>query len=109
MWHAAVRHPDRVRAVVGLSVPHTPILPLSILDLFDQLYADRFFYMLYFQPPGVAEAAFDADLRAALKQVYFALSGQAPRHSWLADAPRDAALLDAPARTAGGPAELRER
>ena len=93
VWHAAIRHPDRVRAVAGLSVPHTPILPISILDLFDQLYADRFFYMLYFQPPGVAEAAFDVDLRAALKRVYFALSGQAPANSWLPDAPRDAALL----------------
>ena len=93
VWHAAIRHPDRVRAVAGLSVPHTPILPISILDLFDQLYADRFFYMLYFQPPGVAEAAFDVDLRAALKRVYFALSGQAPANCWLPDAPRDAALL----------------
>jgi pimeloyl-ACP methyl ester carboxylesterase len=93
VWHAAIRHPDRVRAVAGLSVPHTPVFPISILDLFDQLYADRFFYMLYFQPLGVAEADFGVDLRAALKRVYFGLSGQAPVNSWLADAPRDAALL----------------
>ncbi len=94
VWHTAIRHPDRVRAVVGLSVPHTSILPMSILDLFDQLYVDRFFYMLYFQAPGRAEADFAVDLRAALKRVYFALSGQAPLDCWLPDAPRDAALLD---------------
>jgi pimeloyl-ACP methyl ester carboxylesterase len=82
-----------VRAVAGLSVPHTPALPISLLDVFDQLYAGRFFYMLYFQEPGVAEAAFGADLRAALKRVYFALSGAAPADSLLAGAPRDAALL----------------
>ncbi len=51
-WHAAIRHPDRVRAVAGLSVPHTPPLPLSLLDVFDQLYADRFFYMLRFRSPA---------------------------------------------------------
>ena len=69
VWNAAIRHPDRVRAVAGLSVPYTPPMPLSLLDLFDQLYADRFFYILYIQEPGVAEAAFAADLRAALKRV----------------------------------------
>ncbi len=93
VWNAAIRHPDRVRAVAGLSVPHTPPMPISLLDLFDQLYADRFFYMLYFRPPGVAEAAFGADDRRALKRVYFALSGDAPPDSWLPDAPRDAEFL----------------
>jgi pimeloyl-ACP methyl ester carboxylesterase len=92
-WNAAIRHPDRVRAVAGLSVPHTPPLPISILDLFDQLYADRFFYMLRFQPPGVIEAEFATDVRGALKRVYFALSGAAPLNSLLPDAPRDSAFL----------------
>lgn len=93
VWNAAVRHPDRVRAVAGLSVPYTPPMALSILDLFEQLYADRFFYMLYFREPGVAEAAFGADLRAALKRCFFALSGDAPASCWVPDAPRDAAFL----------------
>jgi pimeloyl-ACP methyl ester carboxylesterase len=92
-WTTAIRHPDRVCAVAGLSVPYTPPMATSVIDLFDQLYAGRFFYMLYFQEPGVAEAAFEADLRAALKRVYFALSGEAPVNSLLIDAPRDAALL----------------
>jgi pimeloyl-ACP methyl ester carboxylesterase len=92
-WHTAIRHPERVRAVAGLSVPHTPPLPLSLLDVFDQLYADRFFYMLSFQAPGVVEAAFATDLRAALKRVYFALSGDAPVNSFLPDGPRDAPFL----------------
>lgn len=92
-WNAAIRHPDRVRAVAGLSVPHTPQMPMSLLDVFDQLYADRFFYMLHFQEPGVAEREFGADLRAALKRVFFALSGEAPPGSFLPDAPRGASLL----------------
>jgi pimeloyl-ACP methyl ester carboxylesterase len=92
-WHASIRHPDRIRAVAGLSVPHTPPLPLSLLDLFDQLYADKFFYMLSFQEPGLIEAQFAVDMRAALKRVYFGSSGDAPDNAMIADAPRDAPFL----------------
>ena len=46
-----------------------------------------------FQEPGVAEAAFDADLRGAFKRVYHALSGSAAANSLLVNAPRGAALL----------------
>jgi pimeloyl-ACP methyl ester carboxylesterase len=93
VWTTAIRHPDRVRAVAGLSVPHLPPQAVSLLDLFDQLYADKFFYMLYFQEPGVAEADFEVDLRAALKRVYFGLSGDAPAGSLTLDGRRDAAFL----------------
>jgi pimeloyl-ACP methyl ester carboxylesterase len=93
VWNTAIRHPDRVRAVAGLSVPHTPSLGIPLLDLFDQLYADRFFYMLHFGLPDVPEAEFGADLRGALKRCFFALSGDAPAGSWLPDAPRDSAFL----------------
>jgi len=92
-WTTAVRHPDRVRAVAGLSVPYSPPMALSLLDVIDQVYADRFFYMSYFQTPGVAEAAFEADLRAALKRIYFSISGDAPVNALLFDAPRDADML----------------
>ena len=93
VWNTAIRHPDRVRAVAGLSVPHVPASGTSIVDLLDLLYADRFFYMLHFQEPGVAEAEFAADLRGGLKRAYFATSGLAPLNSFLPDAPRDAAFL----------------
>ena len=86
-WHTAIRYPDMVRGVAGLSVPHTPPMPLSLIDLFDQLYADRFFYMLSFQEPGLIESQFAVDIRAALKRVYFGSSGAAPLNSMLADAP----------------------
>jgi pimeloyl-ACP methyl ester carboxylesterase len=91
-WHAAIRHPERVRAVAGLSVPHAPPAPFSLLDVFDQLYADRFFYMLSFQEPGVVEAEFEADVRTALRRVYHAGSAAGPV-GLLADGPRDATLL----------------
>ncbi len=93
VWNTAIRHPDRVRAVAGLSVPYNPPLPMSLLDLFDQLYADKFFYQLYFAEPGRAEADFAVDLRGALKRSFFALSGDAPPGAFIPDAPRDADFL----------------
>lgn len=93
VWNTAIRHPERVQAVAGLSVPYIPANGMSLIDVFDAVYADRFFYILYFIRPGTPEADFGANLRAALKRVYYALSGDAPLNCWLADAPRDAALL----------------
>lgn len=93
VWRTALLHPDRVRGVAGLSVPHLPPLGVSLVDMLDQLHADRFFYMLHFQAPGVMEAEFSADLRGSLKRCFFALSGDAPTRSWLPDAPRGAAFL----------------
>ncbi len=93
VWNAAIRHPDRVRAVAGLSVPHSPAMGVSLIDVLDQLHADRFFYMLHFQQPGVVEAELESDLRSALKRAYFAASGDAPAGSFLPDAARGAAWL----------------
>lgn len=74
-WHTALLHPDRVRAVAGLSVPYFPRRPMSTIDLYEKLYADRFFYQLYFQEEGVAEAELEADVRDALRKVYYSVSG----------------------------------
>lgn len=54
VWQTALRHPDRVAAVAGLSVPYTPMGDLFFLDLMDKLHPDHFFYQLYFQPEGVS-------------------------------------------------------
>jgi pimeloyl-ACP methyl ester carboxylesterase len=94
VWHTAIRYPERVRGVAGLSVPHTPPGPFSLLDIFDQVYADRFFYMLYLARPDVPEAELGADPRDALKRIFHTLSGAGPVDRFLADAPRDAAILD---------------
>jgi pimeloyl-ACP methyl ester carboxylesterase len=93
VWNTAVIHPTLVRGVVGMSVPYTPAMGFSLLDVFEHAYADRFFYILHFCNPGVIEAEFAGDVRSALKKVYFALSGEAPAGSWLPDAPRGTPFL----------------
>jgi pimeloyl-ACP methyl ester carboxylesterase len=94
VWHAALRYPDKVSAVAGLSVPYVPRGPMSFLDVARMAYKDRFFYQLYFQAEGVAEAEFEADIPAALRKAYFAISGAAPLNKWLEHKPADAKLLD---------------
>jgi pimeloyl-ACP methyl ester carboxylesterase len=75
VWNTALMYQDKVRAVAGLSVPYIPRGQQSFLKLAEQLYAGRFFYQLYFQQEGVAEAEFEADVRNTLRRTYYAASG----------------------------------
>lgn len=93
-YQTARLHTSRVRGVVGMSVPYLPATPGDPMELWNAIYATRFFYMKYFQEVGVAEAAFEADLPAALRKVYFAASGDAPPELWFTDRPDGTALLD---------------
>jgi pimeloyl-ACP methyl ester carboxylesterase len=95
VWTSAIRHAPRVRAVIGLSVPHLGRGNQPRLETYKQIYAGRFFYQLYFQEPGVAEAELEADIPRAIRQLYYAASGEEGARSLL-DAPKgpDAKLLD---------------
>ncbi|MFL6205382.1 MAG: alpha/beta fold hydrolase [Acidimicrobiales bacterium] len=57
----AMLHPDRVRGVVAMSVPLLPRGPMGPVTLMRQVFGDSFFYILYFQEPGVADADLGAD------------------------------------------------
>jgi len=94
VWNTALLYPDRVRAVAGLSVPYTPGGDTAFIDMAKQLYADRFFYQIYFQTEGIAEAELEADIPGALRKIYYAISGDAPSGTWLTDKPSDSQLLD---------------
>jgi len=76
-WHAALMRPDRFRGVIGLSVPYRPrgkIRPTSVMPQ----TKDAVFYQLYFQAPGIAEAALERDPRLFIRGVLFFNSGDAP-------------------------------
>jgi pimeloyl-ACP methyl ester carboxylesterase len=93
-WTTALLYPGKVPAVALLSVPYIPLGQISFIDMMQALYKDRFFYQLYFQREGVAEAELEADVRTSLRKVYFAWSGSAPAGMWEARKPVDAGLLD---------------
>ena len=94
VWNTSLFHADKVRGVVGLSVPHTGRGPMPLIELFRQLYEGRFFYQLYFQQPGVAEAELEADVRSSLRKVYYWGSGEAIRSGLKINKPANARLLD---------------
>ena len=71
VWGSAQLHPDRVAAVVGLSVPPVPRAHVPPTQAFRAIFGDNFFYMLYFQHPGVADAELDADPAKTLRRVIF--------------------------------------
>lgn len=64
-WKTAWLHPGRVRAVGGLSVPFAPRAPAPPLGLMREHFGEDF-YMVWFQAPGVAEAALERDVRRTL-------------------------------------------
>ena len=93
-YAAALRHPDVIAAIAGLSSPYMPTAEVSLVDMAKQIYADRFFYIVYFQQPGLIEQEFEADTRTALRKIYHSLSGDAPDKDWLKVKPANAKLLD---------------
>jgi pimeloyl-ACP methyl ester carboxylesterase len=64
-WQLALERPDRVAAVVGLSVPFAPRAPAPPMSLLRRALGDDF-YMVWFQTPGVAERALERDVRRTL-------------------------------------------
>ena len=90
-WHSVLLHPDRYNGIVAMSVPYNPRGPISPIDAMRQAYGDNFFYIVYFQEPGVAEAEFDAQPREILKRLYAA-----------PDTPRTPPEVTDPLASAGG-------
>ena len=69
-WHTVQLYPERFSRLINMSVPlraHAPKAPMSI---YRERFGDKFFYQLYFQQPGAAEAEFDADPHAILSRLY---------------------------------------
>jgi len=99
VWNTSLLHPAKVRAVAGLSVPYMPRGEQSFLKLAEQIYAGKFFYQLYFQNEGVAEAEFERDVRDSLRRIYYSASGDfRSEHAgaFMAKAPSDGFLTGLP-------------
>ena len=79
-WHCALLRPDLFPAVVALSVPFLPRLRGKIppTDMMKKMSGEHVFYQVYFQEPGRAEAAMEADARRTLAMTLYSLSGDPP-------------------------------
>ena len=64
-WKTAWMHPERVSAVAGLSVPFVPRAPAPPTQIM-RAHLGEDFYIVWFQEPGVAEAALERDVRRTL-------------------------------------------
>src|ERR1022692_1818835 len=66
-WHAALMRPDRVRGVIGLSVPYRPRGNTPPLAVMRSLLGEGF-YMIYFQEPGRADGELARDVPATFRR-----------------------------------------
>jgi len=95
-WNSALFRPDRIRGVIGLSVPFTVRAPTSAVppgspeaanilggalpptQAMKARFGDNFFYILHFQVPGVAEWELQRDVKRSLRMFLYSASGDAP-------------------------------
>ncbi|XP_042056456.1 epoxide hydrolase A-like [Salvia splendens] len=70
-WHLAMYRPDRVMALVNLSLPFSPRNPqMNAVELGRQLYGDDL-YIYRFQEPGYIEGVFEeAGTKEVLKNIF---------------------------------------
>jgi pimeloyl-ACP methyl ester carboxylesterase len=68
-WAAPLLHPDRFAGVVGLSVPPVPRPRVPTTQAFRRLFGENFFYILYFQEPGPADAELSRDPATTLRRL----------------------------------------
>jgi len=76
-WSCAKDHPELFTAVGALSVPFSPRAESPPLETLQAIFKGMFFYQLYFQEPGVAEAEFEQDIEGSLRKFLHLASGQA--------------------------------
>lgn len=85
-WYTALLYPHRLHSVTGLSVPFLPLGPRAVnppgLD-------EVFWYIRYFQQPGVAERELEADLDRTFRFFNGATFGSPPP----APRPRDSVMF----------------
>ena len=77
-WNTALLRPDRIRGVIGLSVPYTPRGTTPPVEVLRAVFGDGF-YICYFQQPGVADAELSRDPRATFRRLLCVGRGRGAR------------------------------
>lgn len=76
VWQLSVLHPERVTGVCGMSVPFVPRAGAPPIQIMRAVFQGQFFYIVYFQEPGVADAELGADPARTMRRL---LAGMSPR------------------------------
>lgn len=92
-WNTALLHEDACKSVFGLSVPFWRAGPATLNPPGKD---DRFWYIRYFQAPGVVEAELERDIRLSLLKIYCGISAAVPPLTWMKqlELPAETKLLD---------------
>jgi pimeloyl-ACP methyl ester carboxylesterase len=67
--NAALLHPDRVAGVVAMSAPPMPRSSAPPTQIWRQIFAGHFFYILYFQEVGPADAELNEDPNRTIRRM----------------------------------------
>ncbi|MEH6564248.1 MAG: alpha/beta hydrolase [Halopseudomonas sp.] len=90
-WQFTQRHPQYVARLINMSVPLRPVADVPPIEFLRGYFGENFFYQIYFQEPGQAEAEFDANPEGILRALCCS-----------PDTPRDPPLLGRSTHEGGG-------
>ncbi len=90
VWEMGRLRSDRVSSLCNMSVPYSNA-PAPPTQIFEVIFEGKFFYMLYFQNVGPAEAEFEADPRLFLRTMLYSAGGEgmANANQLVGDHPRE--------------------
>jgi pimeloyl-ACP methyl ester carboxylesterase len=92
-WNCGLMRPDIFQGVAGLSVPYSPRGSVKPTDAMKAMAGENFFYILYFQEPGKAEAELEADVRKTQRMFLYSASGDPPPDANFRPLPKSATFL----------------
>jgi pimeloyl-ACP methyl ester carboxylesterase len=104
-WHTALFRPDRIRGVVGLSVPYRPRGSAPPIQTMRAALGESF-YMVYFQKPGVADAELSRDPQTTFRKFLTSVDGEGPQMTLI---PAGGGFLDAAPEAAELPSWLTQQ
>ncbi|SEH60807.1 Pimeloyl-ACP methyl ester carboxylesterase [Mycolicibacterium rutilum] len=69
-WAAPLLHPDRFAGVVGVSAPPVPRSRVPTTQAFRRIFGEKFFYILYYQQVGPADAELNRDPATSKRKLF---------------------------------------
>src|SRR5215471_4451682 len=90
-WHTALFRPNRIRGVIGLSVPYRPRGSAPPIPTLRQHLGDGF-YIVHFQQIGVADAELSRDPQTTFRKFLTSVDGDGPQMTLI---PAGGGFLDA--------------